>query len=417
MRNIFLILLLIPLSATAVTNWQLQEEFTTTTSINDIQFVTPTVGWVRAGNLLYSTNNGGNYWKLIPLVLDTFKISNFEIRFFSKNFGWLMLERGKYLFKSVDGGDTWNRCRIPDMYVKDIYFSDSLKGWTCGINFVNNYTHEIVLHTIDGGVTWETLFTGNDNSTFERILFSDSLSGWVAGSGSYCNFSENCQSAGLVYRTNDGGITWERVFSGENLSAELSSLELTDSHHVFAFGSDVFDVDYIYSEPTLVFTNNRDSTWKNHVIFPHSTQSTFDNYECNGIHFIDSLNGYLIASRNDSSALMTTGDGGISWQSKVQFTGTLTAFEMLDTTHAWIGTKKGLLYVLSTPVSAIKHSSLYSRQPNLATTPQASSYGYLLNGRHAPIGSISSQWQCGFINNSNSKSSSHISLHHRYHLR
>jgi photosystem II stability/assembly factor-like uncharacterized protein len=412
MRKLILTFLLIPLVVTAEISWRLQGQITTTTSINDIQFVTPAVGWVRAGNLLYTTNNGGNSWKLIPLVLDTFKtISNFEIRFFTKSSGWLLLERGMYLFKSVDGGDSWRRSTIPDMYVKDICFSDSLKGWACGINYVNNYTHEIVIHTVDGGITWKTSFTGNDGSSFDRILFVDSLTGWIAGDHSYCPFSEFCRTIGFVNQTTDGGVSWKRVFTGEIPSAMLSSIQATDNRHVFIFGCDVFEVDYRYSEPTLVSTDNQGRTWKSHIVFPRTTTTTNDSYKCSGIYFADSRNGYLIASRHDSSDLMKTIDGGITWQSQKKFAGTFTAFEMLDTTHAWIGTEKGLLYVLSTPLAVRKNSSFYSRQSDHTTIPQTSLHGYLLNGRQIPIGSISAAlWQQRFIHSDNHKSSPHITI-------
>lgn len=411
MRKILLMFMLIPMVVTAEISWKLQDQFITT-MIEDIQFVTPAVGWIRSGIQLYSTNNGGKSWKFIPLVLDTFKtISNFEIRFFSKSSGWLMLERGMYLFKSLDGGETWKRCTIPDVYVNDIIFSDSLRGWACGTKYINNYTREIVLHTVDGGVSWDTMFTGYDGSSFERILFVDSLTGWIAGNDSYCPFSENCQSYGLIYQTTDGGVSWKTVFTGEIPSAMLSSIQATDSRHVFIFGSDVFEVDYMDSEPTLVSTDNQGRTWKNHIIFPRSTTTTYDTYKCKGIHFIDSRNGYLIASRHDSSDFMKTIDGGISWQSQMKFAGTFIAFEMLDTTHAWIGTEKGLLYVLSTPLSVRKNSTSCSRQSERTTVPQVLLHGYLLNGRQIPIGSISAAlWQQRFIDNDRHKTSSRISI-------
>jgi len=78
------------------------------------------------------------------------------------------------------------------------------QGWVCGRNGT-------ILHTTDGGQTWEQQVSGVDTTLFD-IDFADSLRGMIAGNS-------------VVLFTTDGGHTWQRTLSGvaEERNQEIES--------------------------------------------------------------------------------------------------------------------------------------------------------------------------------------------------
>ena len=85
---------------------------------------------------------------------------------------------------TLDGGVTWDVRDLPTTSLEGIFFLDPLHGWACGNAF---------FHTVDGGQTW---IKDNDWGSVYDIYFVDSLHGWACGNG------------GTTYRTTDGGRTW-----------------------------------------------------------------------------------------------------------------------------------------------------------------------------------------------------------------
>lgn len=68
--------------------------------------------------------------------------------------------------------------------------SDRQSGWLTTDN-------GLVYRTQDGGASWEKLFAPDDTALF-GIFFTDKNRGWVTG------------SAGTIFATSDGGVTWTR---------------------------------------------------------------------------------------------------------------------------------------------------------------------------------------------------------------
>ena len=56
----------------------------------------------------------------------------------------------------------------------------------------------VILHTKDGGKSWQEASVGDGELFFDRMFFVDSKHGWLLGSNN-------------IYRTQNGGRTWEVV--------------------------------------------------------------------------------------------------------------------------------------------------------------------------------------------------------------
>lgn len=94
------------------------------------------------------------------------------------------------------GQGTWEKLDVPtSVFLKSVYFVDSLYGWAVGDTGT-------ILHTKDGGDSWEIQNPGTDNELFE-VFFLDRDYGWAA---SY-RFSTLPYGTDLL-KTNDGGETW-----------------------------------------------------------------------------------------------------------------------------------------------------------------------------------------------------------------
>ncbi|MFJ7797117.1 WD40/YVTN/BNR-like repeat-containing protein [Pseudomonas sp. NPDC096950] len=131
-------------------------------------------------------------------------------------------ERGLVLL-SDDDGNHWQQAKVPvGVALTAVQFVDDQQGWAVG--------HQgVVLHTVDGGQTWEKQLDGvqvaelyraaaeqgsgpqngqrvkeaeqlvadGPDKPFLDVLFSDSRNGFVAG------------AYNLLLRTSDGGKTWQ----------------------------------------------------------------------------------------------------------------------------------------------------------------------------------------------------------------
>ena len=98
---------------------------------------------------------------------------------------------GGHILRSTDSGNTWQLAAVPTRAtLTGVHFPDGRHGWAVG--------HDaIILHSEDGGVTWNTQYQGPDlQVSFLDVYFLDAQTGFVAG------------AYGQFLATTDGGRTW-----------------------------------------------------------------------------------------------------------------------------------------------------------------------------------------------------------------
>lgn len=138
-----------------------------------------------------------------------------------------------------------------------------------------------VWKTTNGGSTWEVTFNSHNLAPVSSFAFKDELLGWFSA-GWHIGFS-----TGGCYRTTNGGVSWLPIMSGIDL---LQVYYHAPTAHLYAIGdSSLFES-----------TNDGDSWTK---LFT----GTF-----NSISFSDADHG-VVSTFNDEPYLYTT-DGGQSWQ-------------------------------------------------------------------------------------------------------
>ena len=113
--------------------------------------------------------------------------------------------------KTVDGGQTWT-VQYNDtgkLYFNAIFAANENDVWAVAEGAVGAW----IIHTADGGVTWETqLFA--EGASMMAVKFFDNLEGWVAGTssgtfgGAFWHTVILLFLLGLIFQV-DGGVNWE----------------------------------------------------------------------------------------------------------------------------------------------------------------------------------------------------------------
>jgi photosystem II stability/assembly factor-like uncharacterized protein len=164
-----------------------------------LSFADDTHGWAISGNKrLLKTTDGGNNW--LPLT-HSFDLSFYDgladVEFKSPTLGWVSSQ--SKLFKTTDGGLTWTRQHTNvNLQFNDLFFLDDQLGWAAGADNSFYLARGYVLRTTDGGQTWQEAHL-SQNSPIKRVQFVSASVGWAFGSNGYD-----------LYKSTDGGATWQR---------------------------------------------------------------------------------------------------------------------------------------------------------------------------------------------------------------
>jgi photosystem II stability/assembly factor-like uncharacterized protein len=168
-------------------------------SIDRCYFVNRDVGWLTGANgLIYLTNDGGKTWaekRITPVGIDIN-----DIFFIDSRSGWLCTRPTGTVYQTVDGGGTWQlQSSEKGFRIYTVHFVSNSEGWGIGIEenrqeSRNGPARALILHTSDGGKSWQSVNTTDDRLPF-HIFFGDREHGWAI-------------MQGRIYRTIDGGKTW-----------------------------------------------------------------------------------------------------------------------------------------------------------------------------------------------------------------
>jgi photosystem II stability/assembly factor-like uncharacterized protein len=206
-------------------------------------------------------------------------------------------------------------------------------GWAQTWNISGEYRYGI-LRTTDGGVHWNLVLKSTpteDEGKGFTALYTDFCSETVATvlAPEYDAATQTHQSR--IYHTSDGGQTWQNaVVKARHL---LTSATFVDARHGWFFGTEGFPgVDptsaYIGQSMVLYRTTDGGSTWQKIGSGPATNQTgqtTDDGYgiepltASSRMQFITASTGWLAGytQRKDMSShswLYVTRDGGATWQ-------------------------------------------------------------------------------------------------------
>lgn len=158
----------------------------------DIHFSDDNNGTAIGGVNFAKTSNGGENWSYSTL---DFNLTGVATYWHDSNEGVI---GGSGLFSGIcsssDGGNSF--VSQENTAAKDFYFISDLIGFACTEGSTQN-----IFKTIDGGVTWEAIPTGHNAGKFS-LFWLDENTGWVGA------------NSGVVLKTIDGGETWNFYYAG-----------------------------------------------------------------------------------------------------------------------------------------------------------------------------------------------------------
>jgi photosystem II stability/assembly factor-like uncharacterized protein len=180
---------------------------------------------------------------------------------------------------SAQSSGTWEvQTSGVEDHLNDVTFVGPRDGWAVG-------GHNTILHTADGGRTWERQVKRQDKGpTFHRVLFTGPKTGWAC-----------TEILGTILHTADGGTTWKDVPLPHPKAAGVSYSE------VAAVGDE-----FVLQYSKFVFrTADAGRTWNEQTdMFPADSQAK------GGMWFADTSHGCAVWK---AGRLAVTADGGRTW--------------------------------------------------------------------------------------------------------
>jgi len=209
------------------------------------------------------------------------------------------------VMRSADAGFTWNLIPTPTTnFLSDLWSPSPSTVFVCGFNGT-------ILESSDAGLTW-TLTTIPTAQPFKGIHFYSNSRGMVAGGN-------------VVYRTTDGGLTWELKVT--DILNNTSFNDVWVANDTLAYAAGTFGKYYC--------TKNGGEAWE--AIWPSGT----NNAEINEMVFINDTVGYFARLGSQSY----TGNGGLTIGSQSTYclanNGGIDAIDILNTPAGVYGSCSG----------------------------------------------------------------------------
>ena len=265
-------------------DWELQNPFPPALDLWDVCAVGERLWAVGDAGLVMHSTDGGQNWAA-RTYLDGYALR--AVTFLNADTGWTATER--QLFKTTDGGVRWAlQCSTASgQAFQTLIITGAQTGWA--LIAMGNDQGEI-RHTADGGVTWETRLAP-DAWNLRGVAFASDSCGWAI------------THSPLVFRTTDGGLSWQSANLPVAASCEQKTLAFIDDQTGWINGVVPGEAGFVCR------TQDGGQTWS-------LLDSTFSDPWTREMIFADADRGWLVAGDPDSGThgqITSTTDGGVHW--------------------------------------------------------------------------------------------------------
>lgn len=244
------------------------------------------------------------------------------VHFLNRNHGWVAGSKGT-LLETTNGGQTWTKVHLPtEDNLRDVYFANDHDGWLVCERDVfklktNDEARSYLLRTNDGGLTWQRVPLGSaaNDLRMVRAAFTDSEHGWVFGEG------------GIALFTRDDGATWSRQILPTKYL--LLGGAFVDEQHGWLVGAGA----------TILQTSDGGMSWHNGIV-RNGAATRFA-----ATSFVGNRLGWAVGS---AGRVFATTDGGRTWFAEASnVDADLMDTKFIDAGNGWIaGTNGTLLHTI-----------------------------------------------------------------------
>ncbi len=254
------------------TSWTAQSE--NYNDFNNLKIFNSGTGFARSGNKYYKTTDFGDNWSYVSIVNHLSYCSGFY--FVNENIGYSIgggtNSPSGDVFKTTDGGITWNQLNIyVDEGLASVFFVDENIGFISG-----GYNQRKVMKTVNGGATWTQVF----NQVFGQIQFINNQVGYAHRVG---------YSTSIMYKTIDGGNTWNAII---DVDEQINAFDFVDENNGYFLGN----------QGLIYKTNDGGANWQElELSYGDYTEI---NFQTKNIGFV----------ADDDGAIYKTENGGLDWE-------------------------------------------------------------------------------------------------------
>ncbi|MFC1475927.1 hypothetical protein ACFLQW_02895 [Candidatus Zixiibacteriota bacterium] len=170
----------------------------------DLAFVSRSNVWMAGGDgLIYHTLDGGESWTIDDRFYTSLGASAIikTIFFPDSLHGWICYDWNAA--HTADGGLTWQIISV------GLWPLQALDSNTA---FAYDYLYTKIYRTVDGGATWQEIYPGTHYSRAgAQVSFIDQTEGWAV-----VGWQTEYSTGGCLIHTRDGGATWDTLLSSDN---------------------------------------------------------------------------------------------------------------------------------------------------------------------------------------------------------
>lgn len=341
--------------------WETQNSSVKVT-LRDVYFLDTLNGWVTTDTTIFlHTTDGGSNWLIEKINNENYSVQ--QIQFVSKNIGYACGSYGR-LFSTKDGGKTWlTYSNLFEINFIDLSFVNENEGWAVGEYYGLNFGRGMIVHTSDGGTSWEKQLEVESANQFavrffKSIRMKNNMEGWAIAGNYLDNFSPT-----HVYKTADGGENWEELSTPIQRPAQRIKIAREDT--LWADG---------YGVAPMSTTKDGGFSWETSqgsykYITAISPQSGNKGWICNSDFY-----------HNLPSVILYTTNCGISWDSELSVNDYILDIENKGN-YLWIVGTNGLIMKRTALPSSIEENTiipslfhLYPNYPNPFNSQTTISY-------------------------------------------